>query len=96
VRRIRADNALVISSFGANDLRPARADALIARPRPIPAAIMCARLARCRRRAARQRTAQRGFMYENGFGVPQAYDAAADFYQRAAVQGEPLGRAGSA
>jgi TPR repeat protein len=33
-----------------------------------------------------------GFMYENGFGVPQAYDAAADFYQRAAVQGEPFGQ----
>jgi uncharacterized protein len=31
-----------------------------------------------------------GFMYENGFGVPQAYDAAADFYQRAAVQGDPF------
>jgi uncharacterized protein len=29
-----------------------------------------------------------GFMYENGFGVPQAYDAAADLYQRAAVQGD--------
>jgi TPR repeat protein len=31
-----------------------------------------------------------GFMYENGFGVPQAYDAAADLYQRAAVQGDPF------
>jgi TPR repeat protein len=30
-----------------------------------------------------------GFMYENGFGVPQAYDAAADLYQRAAEQGDP-------
>ena len=30
-----------------------------------------------------------GFMYENGFGVPQAYDAATDLYQRAAVQGDP-------
>jgi TPR repeat protein len=30
-----------------------------------------------------------GFMYENGFGVPQAYEAAADLYQRAAVQGDP-------
>lgn len=29
-----------------------------------------------------------GFMYENGFGVPQAYDAAADLYQSAAVQGD--------
>jgi TPR repeat protein len=30
-----------------------------------------------------------GFMYENGFGVPQAYDAAADLYLRAAAQGDP-------
>lgn len=30
-----------------------------------------------------------GFMYENGFGVPQAYDAAADLYLRAAMQGDP-------
>ena len=29
-----------------------------------------------------------GFMYENGFGVPQAYDAAADLYHRAAIQGD--------
>jgi TPR repeat protein len=28
-------------------------------------------------------------MYESGFGVPQAYDAAADLYQRAAVLGDP-------
>lgn len=31
-----------------------------------------------------------GFMYENGFGVPQAYDAAADLYRNAAVQGDPF------
>jgi uncharacterized protein len=31
-----------------------------------------------------------GFMYENGFGVPQAYDAAADLYQSAAAQGDPF------
>jgi TPR repeat protein len=29
-----------------------------------------------------------GFLYENGFGVPQAYDAAADLYHRAAIQGD--------
>ena len=29
-----------------------------------------------------------GFMYENGFGVPQNYAAAADLYQRAAAQGD--------
>ena len=28
-----------------------------------------------------------GFMYEHGFGEPQAYTAAADLYARAAVQG---------
>jgi uncharacterized protein len=33
-----------------------------------------------------------GFMYENGFGVPQAYDAAADLYARAASQGDPFGQ----
>jgi hypothetical protein len=31
-----------------------------------------------------------GFMYENGFGVPQSYDTAADLYQRAAVHGDPF------
>jgi hypothetical protein len=31
-----------------------------------------------------------GFMYENGFGVPQAYDDAADLYRNAAVQGDPF------
>jgi TPR repeat protein len=31
-----------------------------------------------------------GFMYEHGFGAPQAYDAAADLYFRAAVQGNPF------
>lgn len=31
-----------------------------------------------------------GFLYENGFGVPRAYDAAADLYLRAAAQGDPF------
>jgi uncharacterized protein len=34
-----------------------------------------------------------GFLYENGFGEPQAYDAAADFYARGAVQGNPFAQA---
>ena len=34
-----------------------------------------------------------GFMYEHGFGVPQAYEAAFDFYCRAAVQGDPFAQA---
>jgi TPR repeat protein len=31
-----------------------------------------------------------GFRYENGFGVPQNYAAAADLYRRAAEQGDPF------
>ena len=31
-----------------------------------------------------------GFMYENGFGAPQAYDAAADLYFQAASRGNPF------
>lgn len=34
-----------------------------------------------------------GFMYENGFGAPQAYEAAVDFYLDAAIQGNPFGQA---
>jgi TPR repeat protein len=33
-----------------------------------------------------------GFMYENGFGAPQAYDAAADLYIQAAISGNPFGQ----
>ena len=31
-----------------------------------------------------------GFMYENGFGAPQAYDAATDLYFQAATTGNPF------
>jgi uncharacterized protein len=34
-----------------------------------------------------------GFMYEHGFGEPQAYDAAADLYTQGAVQGNPFAQA---
>lgn len=34
-----------------------------------------------------------GFLYENGFGEPQTYDAAADFYAQGAVQGNPFAQA---
>ncbi|MDR3468662.1 MAG: tetratricopeptide repeat protein [Xanthobacteraceae bacterium] len=33
-----------------------------------------------------------GFMYEHGFGVPQAYDVAADLYCRSAERGDPSGQ----
>jgi TPR repeat protein len=32
-------------------------------------------------------------MYENGYGAPQAYDAAADLYIQAACSGNPFGQA---
>lgn len=34
-----------------------------------------------------------GFMFENGYGAPQAYIAAADLYCRAAIRGNPFGQA---
>jgi len=34
-----------------------------------------------------------GFMYEHGFGAPQAYEAAADLYAKGAVQGNPFAQA---
>jgi TPR repeat protein len=34
-----------------------------------------------------------GFLYEHGFGAPQAFDAAADLYAQAAVQGNPFAQA---
>jgi uncharacterized protein len=36
--------------------------------------------------------AQLGFMYENGFGVPQNYVIAADLYQSAAANGDVFGQ----
>jgi len=33
-----------------------------------------------------------GFLFENGYGVPQAYVAAADLYVQAAVSGNPFGQ----
>jgi TPR repeat protein len=34
-----------------------------------------------------------GFMFENGYGAPQAYVAAADLYVQASIQGNPFGQA---
>jgi len=33
-----------------------------------------------------------GFLYENGYGAPQAYVAASDLYMQAAVSGNPFGQ----
>jgi uncharacterized protein len=47
-------------------------------------------LAPAARRGNARAQGQLGFMYENGFGVPQNYAAAADLYQSAAEQGDPF------
>jgi TPR repeat protein len=39
-----------------------------------------------------QAQARLGFMYENGFGVPQNYVVAADLYQSAATHGDAFGQ----
>jgi TPR repeat protein len=33
-----------------------------------------------------------GFMYENGYGAPQAFDAAVDLHIDAATRGNPFGQ----
>jgi len=86
---------LVISSFGTSNVRPAYADALsrgtAAYARGDYVRAVAALSAPALRGDARAQSLL-GFMYENGFGVPQAYAAAADFYQRAAVRGDPFGQ----
>jgi TPR repeat protein len=46
-------------------------------------------LAPSARRGTPRAQAMLGFMYENGLGVPQAYDVAADLYAGAAERGDP-------
>ena len=85
----------VILLFGTGTMLPAQADGLrratdaYSRGDYIRAVTALSPLAA---RGNARAQARLGFMYENGFGVPQAYDAAADLYQRAAVQGDPFGQ----
>jgi TPR repeat protein len=85
----------VILLFGTGTMRPAHADGLTratdaySRGDYMRAVAALSPLAL---RGNARAQALLGFMYENGFGVPQAYDAAADLYQRAAVQGDPFGQ----
>lgn len=44
-------------------------------------------------RGAPQAQALLGFMYENGYGAPQAYVRAANLYSQAAIRGNPFGQA---
>src|SRR6204780_4961252 len=63
-----------------------------AAPLPIPAAITFSRPGNWHPWLSTE-TPRLGFLYEHGFGEPQDYDAAADFYARGAVQGDPFAQA---
>jgi uncharacterized protein len=84
---------LVLVAFGFAQMRPAQADALTranaayARGDYVRAVNILTPLALRGNANAR---ALLGFMYENGFGAPQAYDAAADLYIQAATSGHPF------
>ncbi len=83
----------VVWLFGSNTMAAARADGLrrasdaYSRGDYVRAANVLSPLAL---RGNARAQGLLGFMYENGFGVPQAYDAAADLYLRAAAQGDPF------
>jgi TPR repeat protein len=88
VWRIVAAILFVICSFGAGTVRAdgmRQASAAYARGDYARAASELSYLAESGNARAQ---ALLGFFYENGFGVPQAYDAAADLYHRAAIQGD--------
>jgi uncharacterized protein len=92
--RLRALAAgLVLVAFGFAQMRPAQADALTranaayARGDYVRAVNILTPLAL---RGNGNAQALLGFMYQNGFGAPQAYDAAADLYIQAATSGHPF------
>jgi hypothetical protein len=84
---------LVLVALGFAPMRPAQADALsranaaYARGDYVRAVNILTPLAL---RGNANAQALLGFMYENGFGAPQAYDAAADLYIQAAASGHPF------
>ena len=84
---------LVILLIGAASIRPACAEGLT---RGIGANYrgdytqVVRKLAPAAARGNAWAQGQLGFMYENGFGVPQNYVIAADLYRSAAEQGDPF------
>jgi TPR repeat protein len=86
---------LVLIAFCSGQMRPAhanaftRATAAYARGDYVAAVNVLTPLAL---RGEANAQAFLGFMYENGFGAPQAYDAAADLYIQAAIRGNPFGQ----
>src|ERR1700682_6670832 len=94
VRRAAPAILFAILLFGADAMRVARADGLTRGTAAYSRGDYVRTVNQLSSMALRgnaRAQARLGFMYENGFGVPQAYDAAADLYQRAAVPGDPFG-----
>ena len=54
--------------------------------------VLAARLLAPMSRRNPRALAMLGFMYENGFGVPQSYDVAVELYVEAAERGDPTGQ----
>ena len=84
---------LVVILFGAGTLRSAFADGLTRGIRAYSRGDYVRAVHELTPAASRgnaRAQAELGFMYENGFGVPQNYAAAADLYQSAAAQGDPF------
>src|SRR5579863_5605121 len=82
---------LVILLIGATPIRPACADGLTRGTAAYSRggyARAVRELAPAAARGNARAQGRLGFMYENGFGVPQNYAAAADLYQRGAAQGD--------
>lgn len=83
--------ALLVFGAGMSDIAHAgdlaRSSAAYARQDYIRAAKA---LSHAARRGNRQAQGRLGFMYENGLGVPQAYDAAASLYIEGAIRGDPF------
>lgn len=94
VRR-HLSTALIVGLFGTHTLPVyadvlARGSAAIARGDYLRAARELSPLAE---RGNPRALALLGYLYEHGFGEPQAYVAAADLYAQAAVQGNPFAQA---
>ena len=88
--------ALLVVLFGIGAIPIAHADALTreaaaySRGDYVRAARELAPLAQ---RGNARALARLGFMYEHGFGAPQAYPAAADLYAQGAIRGNPTAQA---
>ncbi|MGJ4951687.1 tetratricopeptide repeat protein [Bradyrhizobium sp. HKCCYLS20291] len=80
----------VLQMRGAHADPLARADAAYARGDYVQAVDVLTPLAL---RGNSRAQAMLGFMFENGYGAPQAYVVAADLYAKASIRGNPFGQA---